>query len=158
MKSTSSKYTNIQKSLKRHTKSTIQIIELTNIVNFPVSSSECRGSLVGSNLVRPSRCLVISCCSNRAKERATSNLRANKKRTAIDHVTGPNFRRNFAFTFSINSLVAWNNKKYHSLKKPLCEETYITSTITAYFELSFPKIDIPVYLFNNLFICSFLCT
>lgn len=83
---------------------------LTSIVNFPVSSSECRGSLVGSNLVRPSRCLVSSCCSKRASDRATSNLRAKRNLTAIDHVTGPNLRRNLAFTFSMNSLVAWNKE------------------------------------------------
>lgn len=81
---------------------------LTNIVNFPVNNSDCRGSFMGSNRHRPSRCLVDSCWSNSVRARVTSNFLAYRKRTAIDQAIGPIFRRYLALTFSRNSRVACN--------------------------------------------------
>lgn len=78
------------------------------MVNFPVESSLSRGSLVGSNLFRPSRCLVASCCSNKVTALFTSNFLAYKNRRAVDQDTGvvPNLRLNLEFTLSMNSFVA----------------------------------------------------
>lgn len=94
---------------------------LTSTVNFPVLSSDLSGSMEGLKSVRPSRCLVSSCCSNSTTARDTSNLRAIRNRTAVVQLTGPSLRRpRTLFTICKKFLVAWNKQtNYHNQRKKL---------------------------------------
>lgn len=88
---------------------------LTNIVNFPVSSSVRSGSIIGSNVYRPSCWRISSCCSNSATARCTSNLRANRNFNAV--AGDMFFRWHLRLIISVNSLTACRKNRETEKKK-----------------------------------------